>query len=302
MSSLQRVFLYQGELLALSAALFWALAVILFRITGRGVRPLSLNLFKTIFCTGLLCITLLVLKEPMFPGLPFRVYAIMLLSGSIGIGISDTLFFASLNRLGAGLSAIVNCSYSPLVIILATIFLGERMNLWQLVGVASIIAAVYIIASSNRTSSLPKKHLVSGIFLGIAAMFSMAVSIVLMKPYLAQTSLLWATLIRTVGGILVIAVVIVLHTQRRGLLNELRATKNWKLMAIGSFLGGYLAFIAWMGGMKFTLVSTASALNQMSTIFIFVLGVLFLREAITARKITALGLAVAGVLLITFLK
>jgi uncharacterized membrane protein len=302
MSSLQRVFVYQGELLALSAALFWALAVILFRITGRGVRPLSLNLFKTIFCTGLFCITLLILKEPMFPELPFRIYAIMLLSGAIGIGVSDTLFFASLNRLGAGLSAIVNCSYSPLVIILATVFLGERMNLWQLVGVALIITAVYIIALSNRTSPLQKKHLISGITLGIAAMLSMAASIILMKPYLSQTSVIWAALIRTVGGLLVIAVVIGFHSQRRGILNELKVTKNWKLIVVASFLGGYLAFTAWMGGMKFTLASTASALNQMSTVFIFVLGVLFLKEAITSRKITALCLAVAGVLLITFLK
>ncbi len=66
----QMVFTHQGELLALSSALFWALAVILFRMAGRGVRPLSLNLFKTLFCIGLFLITSWVLHEPLLPDLP----------------------------------------------------------------------------------------------------------------------------------------------------------------------------------------------------------------------------------------
>jgi len=51
--------------------------------------------------------------------------------------------------------------------------------------------------------------------------------------------------------------------------------------------------------MKFTQASVASALNQMHTIFIFVLGVIFLKEGITLRKTIALLIAVIGVLLVT---
>jgi len=296
----QMVFTHQGELLALSAALFWALAVILFRIAGRGVRPLSLNLFKTLFCIGLFLITSWVLHEPLLPDLPLRTYGIMFLSGVIGIGVSDTLFFAGLNRLGAGLTAIVDCSYTPMVIILAAIVLAERMSVLQLLGVGMIISSVFIVSRDNGADPIKRKDLLVGIALGLAAMLTMAVSIVIMKPSLAEAPVLWSTLMRTVGGLVLIAALIASHGQRRLHWAELTSTKHWKLLASSSFFGGYLAYTAWMGGMKYTLVSTAAALNQMSTIFIFILGVILLKESVTRGKILALVLAVGGVILITF--
>jgi drug/metabolite transporter (DMT)-like permease len=297
----QTVFAHQGEVLALGAALFWAVAVILFRITGRSVSPLSLNLFKCTFCIGLFLITSWILREPLLPDVPLKVYGIMLLSGLVGIGVSDTLFFASLNRLGAGFSAIVNCSYSPLVIILAAIFLAERMRPLQLAGVGMIIGAVLMVSrAENDRSPIRRRDLLSGVALGLAAMLSMAVSIVIMKPYLPQVPVLWATLMRTVGGLALLAVVFSLHSRRGDFTAELRNPRLWLPLAASSFFGGYLAFTAWMGGMKYTLASTAAALNQMSTIFIFVLGVVILKESVTRGKIAALVLAVGGVVLITF--
>lgn len=296
----QTVFSHQGELLALSAALFWAIAVILFRLTGRTVRPLSLNLFKVVFCIGLFVIASWALREPLLPDLPLRTYGIMLLSGVIGIGISDTLFFASLNRLGAGLSAIVNCSYSPMVIILAALFLAERMSAIQLLGVGMIIAAVLIVSRDKEADPIKHKDLMAGIALGIAAMLSMAVSIVIMKPALAEAPVLWSTLMRTIGGLVLIVALVSIHGQRREHWAEVTNTKNWKLLASSSFFGGFLAYTAWMGGMKYALASTAAALNQMSTIFIFILGVLLLKESITKGKVLALILALGGVILITF--
>ena len=73
------------------------------------------------------------------------------------------------------------------------------------------------------------------------------------------------------------------------------------LALLFSTRAGLEALDAWMGGMKFIQASEASALNQMSTVFIFVLGVIFLKESVTREKIVALLLAVAGVLLVTLI-
>lgn len=298
----ERVFVHQGELLAITSALFWAVAVILFRLTGRSVRPLSLNLFKIILCSGLLVVTSLILREPLLPDVPLKTTIILLLSGAIGIGIADTLYFASLNRLGAGLSAIVNCTYSPLVIGLAMVFLGERMSLLQVLGVGLIVGAVLIISRGNNTAPHKKrKDLYMGIVLGVSAMFVMAVSIILMKPYLPEVPVVWATLVRTLGGLILLVGVLGSRRQRGSYAKEILEKRNWKLLASSSIFGGYLAYTAWMGGMKYTLASTAAALNQMSTVFIFILAVVLIREKATAGKILALALAVGGVTLVTFL-
>jgi drug/metabolite transporter (DMT)-like permease len=139
-----------------------------------------------------------------------------------------------------------------------------------------------------------------GIALGLAAMAVMAVSIVVMKPWLSDVPVLWATLLRTAGGLLLLAVVFGAHRRRPELILEICNPKNWMLMASSSVFGGYLAYTAWMGGMKYTSASIAAALNQMSTVFIFVLGIILLKERATGKRFLALGLAVTGVWLITF--
>lgn len=288
-----------GKLLSLGSAFLWAVAVILFRITGREVQPLGLNLFKSLLVLPLLLITIWISGNSILPALPWKDHVIFLISGIVGIGISDTLFFASLNRLGASLLAIVNCSYSPFVIILASIFLAENMGVIQLVGVVFIVIAVIIISRKKQKTPIPRPALLAGIGLSLAASMTMAVSIILMKPVLDNSSILWATLLRTTGGMIFLGGVMIWHPHRKSILREISDIKNWKAMVPGSFFGGFLALVVWMGGMKLIQASEASALNQMSTVFIFVLGVIFLKERASKEKITALLLAILGVLLIT---
>jgi len=295
-------FPYAGEVLSLGSAIVWAFAVILFRISGKKVHPLGLNLYKSILAVLLLLFTLWLAGEPLFLQVSSKTYFLMLLSGIIGIGVSDTLFFSALNRLGAGHTAIVNCSYSPAVILLAALFLNERMSFLQMIGVLLILVSVYLIANKSPINSIPRKQLLAGVFMGIAAMFCMAVSIILMKPFLMSISLVWATLFRTLGGVLFIVAVLPVLSQRREILQSILSKNTWKSMLPGSFLGGYLALVFWMGGMKLTQVSTASALNQMNSVFIFVLGIILLKEHYTTSKILSLLLAVTGVLLVTLMQ
>jgi drug/metabolite transporter (DMT)-like permease len=56
--------------------------------------------------------------------------------------------------------------------------------------------------------------------------------------------------------------------------------------------------ICWIGGMKHVEVSVATTLNQLSTIFIFVLAIVFLKEPLTWRRTLAIGLAFCGGLLV----
>lgn len=299
-SELLQNFPYLGESLSAGSAFIWASAIILFRVSGRTVPPLGLNFFKNLFSCLAFPLTMLILNEPIFLKVSWKSYGLFVLSGIIGIAVSDTLLFASLNRLGAGLSAIVNCFYSPFVILLSFLFIGEHMSILQLLGVLFIISAVLTISQKNHNPSLSQKDLITGIFLGIGAMFSLAVSIVMIKPLLNQSPLLWATLVRSVAGMLMLGVVISFHPRGKRIWKSTFTLKNWKPMVPGSVLGGYIALIAWMGGMKYTFTSIASALNQLTTIFIFVMGILFLKEKATKERIAAVFIAIMGGLLVTF--
>lgn len=287
-----------GETLSLGSAFIWAVAVILFRISSRKIHPISLNFFKCGLAILLLLLTIIVSGQTLWPRLPASNYVVMSLSGFLGIALSDTFFFYCLNLLGASLTAIVDCLYSPFVIILSYIFLGETLRRHQVAGVLLILIAVGLI-STRKGEVMPRRsELTVGVIFGGLAMLSQAGGIVLMKPLLPHMPLLLATLLRIGTGAAILGVWLALHPRGRLLSRPLAVLSNWPVMVPASFLGAYVGLLAWMAGMKYTLASVAAPLNQLHTIFIFVLGAIFLKEKVTRAKLVALSLAILGATLV----
>jgi drug/metabolite transporter (DMT)-like permease len=286
-----------GEILALASAVFWAAAIILFRVSGQKVTPLGLNLFKTAIGLGLFVLTIVCLGQPLVRLAPAGDYLLLLASGLLGIALSDTLFFYSINLLGAGPSSIVAALYSPFIIGLSLIFLGERLSGRQVVGVGLILTAVLVIAYHREGRPVTGAPLVTGIVLGVLAQLTTAVGIVMIKPLLARTPVIWATALRLAGAIPALAIIVACHRERKSIFASLIKRAHWKVLVPASFLGTYLAIVAWMGAMKYAQASVAAALNQTSTAFTFVLAAIFLKEKPTRVKTAAVILAVVGALL-----
>jgi len=290
----------RGEILSVGAALTWAVAVLLFRVSGRTVHPIGLNLFKSFLAIVLLVLTMLLLGESLLPKTAWQDYALLGLSGFVGITLSDTFFFQCLNLLGASLTAVIDCLYSPFVILFSFLFIGERLNARQLLGVALILSALALISRSKEKGLPPRKKLLLGIGLGTLAMVTLAASIVMIKPLLSRSPVLWATLWRMAAGGTALLIVLPFHPRRRLISRPLAAPANWRSMVPGTFLGAYIALVAWMAGMKYTLASVAAPLNQLNSIFIFVLAAIFLKERVTKGKMAAVALATLGALLVSW--
>jgi len=291
---------YAGQTFALLTAVVWAFAVILFKKSGETVHPIALNFFKSFLALILLVPTIFLFGEPVRGLFSANEYLLLLASGALGIGIADTLFFKSLNLLGAGLSAIVDCLYSPFIIGLSVLWLAETLNVIQVVGVIMIISAVLTIRKADDRGKISRHDLLWGIFWGILAMGTMAVGIVMIKPLLDRSPLLWLTEVRIMGGGIILALVLLFHPRRRKIASPHLTSRGWIYLISSSFLGGYLAMILWLAGMKFTMASIAAALNQTSNIFIFIFAAIFLKEPITLRRTVGIILGVAGAFMVTF--
>lgn len=286
--------------MALITAVIWAFAVILFKKSGESVHPIALNVFKSTMAMVLLVPTILLGGESLFHTAPIWDYGLLLLSGVIGVAVADSMFFKSLNLLGASLSAIIDCLYSPFIILLSVLFIGERLGWVQGGGVLLIISAVLTVTSRQGNGSISRHNLVWGALWGAAAMALMAISIVMVKPLLDRSPMLWATEVRLVGGCLALYGMLLFNRHRASIMMSLLVTRSWKYTVAGSFLGAYVAMVLWIGGMKYTQASTAAALNQSSNVFVFLFAALFLKEKITWLKVVAILTAVTGVLLVTF--
>ena len=283
-----------GEILALSCAITWAVAVILFRKSGETVTPVGLNLFKNCLALALFIPTSLVVGVALLPQASASDYLLLLASGVLGIAISDTLFFKSLNLLGAELSAIVDCLYSPFIIGLSVLFLADKMSCLQVFGVVLIVSAVLGVSGIGNRKYISRHDLILGVVLGVLAMAFMAVGIVMIKPVIDRSPLLWAVEVRLFAGCAGLGVYLLFHPGRRSIIGSVLSVKNWRYMLPGSLLGAYLSMVIWLGGMKYTQTSIASALNQTSNVFVFILAAILLREPVSLIRILAIVLAFAG--------
>lgn len=287
-------------MLALLCAIIWAAAVIMFRKSGETIHPLALNVFKNLLAFVLFLPTMGILGQPILRSAPIGEYLLLLLSGVLGLGLGDTLFFVSLNYLGAGLTSIVGCLYSPFIITLAVLYLGETLTALQIVGAVSIIAAILIATLRIERGGVTKRSLLLGIGFGALGTAATSIGVIMIKPLLERSPLLWATEVRLVGGVAALLVMLGFHPGRSKIMNTLFSTRKWIYPIAGAVLGAYLAMVIWLGGMKYTQASVASVLNQTSSVFVFVLAVIFLREPVNVKRVIGIMLAFAGVFMVSF--
>jgi drug/metabolite transporter (DMT)-like permease len=289
-----------GELFSLAAAVIWGVAVIFLKKSGETISPFDLNLFRVAVSSPLLVLTVLIAGQPIAPAVPLADYLILFASGIIGIAISDTLFHASLNRIGAGIAAIVDSLYSPFVVLTAFLLLSERLGTRQYAGMALVVTGVLVAARHEPPKGATPRQIAVGVVCGVLAMATVAFGIVIAKPVLNRSPVLWATTMRQVASLAVMLPAALVSRRRRETFAVFRPTGRWKFSLPGTLLGSYLALICWVAGMKYTKAGAAAILNQTSTIYVLLLASIFLKEPLTRRKIAASALAIAGIVLITY--
>jgi drug/metabolite transporter (DMT)-like permease len=288
-----------GEWSALGCAVAWAVSVIFFKRVGASVNPFSLNLFKNTLGLILFIPTWAILG-PWPVDLPAtRDVLLLLLSGFLGIAVADTIFLRGLNLTGAGLTAVVECLYSPFVLLFSWTFLGERLQGKQLMGAGLVLAAVLWASLDGLRIRQKPKSLMVGAGLVALSMFLMAVGIVIAKPVLPHLPLLFAVEIRLVAGTLGLWMLVPVVGLGRAKPLHFLKTRHWRSLVIGSFVGAYLSMVLWLAGVKETQASVAAVLNQTSTLFTLLLAALFLGEPLTRGRVAAALLATGGVVLMT---
>ena len=88
-------FPFAGEILSLLSALFWAFAIVMMKKIGDRIHPITMNLIKN--SIGFILIT----NTLYFMGMPIinpefvekEDYIRLIISGIIGIGLGDIIFF-----------------------------------------------------------------------------------------------------------------------------------------------------------------------------------------------------------------
>jgi drug/metabolite transporter (DMT)-like permease len=289
-----------GELLALLTALLYSSAVILYKKSVVVVSPFALNLFKNTVALVLLTVTAILLGQTEVRSITRSHFFLMLVSGALGIGISDTLFLMTLKRLGASRTAVVDCLYSPFVILFSFLTVGERLLPRVFLGGALIIGSVVLSARRGFDVPMSRRDFWIGCALGTAAMATVAYAVVMLKPILSSYPLTMTNAIRMAGGLACLVVSLPFHRDRKPVYAMLRPQRAWVWMFAATCLGSYLSIITWLAGFKFSQAGVAALLNQTSTVLVVVLAAIFLKEPMTRLKAVAVVMAFVGTVIVFY--
>jgi len=285
-----------GEVFALVCALMWASAVVLYKHVGESMSANTLNLVKNILGLALLVPTALIFEGVVMPSLSISEWLILIASGYFGIAVADTWYLQALRNLGAGRTAIVASLYSPFVVILSIVYLGERLALWQWLGFVMVLAGILVVVYQRSYRNVDSSSLISGITLAAASVFFTAAGVVAMKPILANDGFFWMVSLRMLAGIAGMLIFLSFKAQLRSTYNVIvNDDHRWRHILVASVFGSYLALLFWLGGFKYADASVASVLNETANIFIVLMAWLFLKEDLGKRKLVGVALTFTGV-------
>jgi len=285
-----------GKVLALLCAVFWACAVILFKRSGESMSPLSLNVFKTTVA-GIVLMPIWYYFDPVLipDTISMADLGLLAVSGIIGITLADSLFFSALNRLGAGPISIIDCVYSPSVIFLSWLILGEPFTIFHLVGAGLVVGGVLLATSDlGKLPDLSAKEILVGALSGMSAVLLMVFSILIVKPILDTHSAVMVVQCRMIPAILALHVIALIKKSRKQTYRTVFSTRALRLALPGAVLGNVLSMLAWVLAFKYTDLGSASILNQTNVIFVVILAAVFLKEPLDKRRVYATVLGFVG--------
>ena len=283
-----------GEALAILSALAWSAGVIIYKRLGETITPTRLNLSKNLLALFLLVPSVLLFGGPP-PQLSGADLAITLVSGLLGIALADSLYLTALNQLGAARMGILGNFFSPFVIVLSFLFLGERLGPLQMLGFALVSGGVLVVSVRRSEVAAERRALRRGLALGVGSILLMAIAIVLVKRVLETQPLIWMVALRVAGGVGGLLLLFALRRQSPWPTPAERARIHWPILLFGVFVGQYLSMVLWLGGNKYTSASVAAILNETNSVFIVLLAALFLHEPLSRTKLLGVALTLSGV-------
>lgn len=282
-----------GILSALLSACSWAFGTITFERIGKVVPFVGITFLKGVFSIVLM-ILLLLFTGGLYP-IGLWEFSFLALSGIIGITIGDSLFFKSLQDLGAKTQVIFFLLGQILTMILSLLFLGELLSLEQYIGAFVLLSGV-VVTTWCTQSNHPNK--LRGIVFGLLSMTCFSVSAIMVKAAISDVPVITATFYRMLFG--------TIFTLGYGLASKnfsswVKPLQDRKLLCLFIFnviVITYGGFLLSMAAIKFISVALASVLSATEPIFVLLLAFLIMKEKASKRELIGTVITLIGLFLI----
>jgi probable blue pigment (indigoidine) exporter len=259
----------------IGAAACWGLGTVLSKYALGGFDA-SLLLPLQLTCSVLLLAALLLATGSSVRGIQHA--AEMAALGVLNPGIAYALGLIALTQIDASLSVIIWATEPVLIVVMAYVFLHERLPLRSLLCLASAMAGVALIVGAPSSGNA-----LAGVVLTFASVLACALySILLRRMDLTDGTLPVVFLQQTSALVFAIGVLLVADAQSLGAANA--TTSQWaSAIAAGGLYYG-VAFVLYVAGLRRTSVSRAGMSLTLIPVFGLLFSALLLGEWLSAAQ------------------
>lgn len=283
---------FTGLILALIAVLFWSGNFIIAKHAVHSIPPVSLSFFRWITATVFIfpfCIHSI--RSDLKLAYQHKVY--FLFTGLFGVTLFNTLVYIAGHYTTALNLSIIGTTSSPVFsIILAALFLRERIPIYRIIGVLICIFGILYLIASGQLHALKLMRLNHGDVIVLFAAFSFSVYNTMIKKRparISDTGFLW--IVFTIGTLLLLPFYIA----------ETITTQpvQWNPVMIGSVLylgigASVISFFCWNASVMRLGASRTALFGNLIPLFSALGAVVLLNETITSIHLYSAFLILTG--------
>lgn len=289
---------YYGELAALFTSFLWTVTGLSFEVASRRIGSLAVNMIRLVLAFVFLSIFTWFSRGTPFPyDATGHAWFWLLISGLVGFVFGDYFLFRAFAMVSSRITMLVMTLVPPITALIGWLFLGEIMNLQQVMAMFIVVSGIGMAVFSRKPGQkkLSLNYPVKGMFFALLGTTGQAVGLVLSKYGMGEYNAFAATHIRIIAGMIGFAVIIVLLRKQNLVKNGIKDKKGLKFTAIGSVFGPFLGVSFSLLAVKYTNTGIAATLMSLMPILLIPPSIIYFKHKITWLEVVGAIVSIAGV-------
>jgi drug/metabolite transporter (DMT)-like permease len=301
---------FKGEILALIAALGWVGSSLMFERASKRTSGFVMNIIRLFMALVILGI---LTQNSRGMALPFdvepRTALFLAASGMMGLFIGDLALFKSYSLIGARVVMVIMTFNPILVALFGFIFLGERLNLNQLLAILITCIGILLViykpikresqdkeVAKVKNSEISKENWKKGLFYALVAMVAEATGILFTKIGSVQYDAFATTQVRHIPALIAFIIFISIRGEWKKVKSVVAEKGTMMYITLGT-LAATMGVVALVEAMKFTKMGVVTTIAATSPILILPISIFIFKEKVSIKDIIGAVISTAGVIL-----
>jgi len=281
----------RGYFFLVGTAFFTALSYVFGKAVNKDLYPETVTFFWFFGAFFFSIFTVMLVPSQRTELRYIRKYLTIFLFSSIVTAIGAALWIFSLRTIGPPLTSFLMKSQTLFSLLLGIMFLGERLNKGETIGIMLTIAGGVIVAYQEEG------YLILGTFMALLSAFFYSLLSFLVKKIAQDLNMLTVANLRALGVAIVVLVYLII-TERF----QVPGLKDLVFMAFGGLTGAYIAKASQFQSIKLLDVSRSTAVMPLESLFVVLFSYFLFHDLPSVIKLIGGTVIIIGVVFLVIFR